>query len=99
MQDDNRDPVSTSPSRKLGIKKLGKRDAAERRHRPRTEGKPEVSHTEWLRNAPPVFLKACELAGVAPSYRQASKWRRDQGAARKHMHEAIRLLEESASHE
>jgi len=96
MQDEteNRESVNQPNTRPLGIKKLGKRDAVERRHKPRSSDKSEVSHTEWLRNAPPVFLKACELAGVAPSYRQVSKWRREQGKARRFMAEAINQLEE-----
>lgn len=39
-----------------------------------------------------VFRKACELAGIAPSRRQASKWRRREGAAWKKVRAAEREL-------
>lgn len=41
---------------------------------------------ETLRD--PVFFRACELAGVAPSRRQASKWCLGYGAAYRRRNEA-----------
>ena len=40
----------------------------------------------------PVFLRACELAKIKPTKRQASKWRNKRGLARQFMNAAIRSL-------
>lgn len=45
----------------------------------------------------PIFRKACELAGVEPTRRQASKWNNGYGAAWNHRSEARRLLMEAES--
>lgn len=91
MAEHTDDAPSKSP-RLFGLKKLAKQDALERR-RERRSGESQT-HEEWLRSKPPIFLRACELAGVSPSYRQASKWRRDEGKARRFMQEAINQLNE-----
>lgn len=79
----------------FGIKKLGKRDAEHRR--PSEDN--HMTHAKFLKGKPAVFLKACELAGVLPTRRQVSKWRRGVGAARAYMPEAIRQLSEEAKGE
>ncbi len=42
----------------------------------------------------PVFRKACELARVEATPRQASKWRNRRGQAYEHRHAAVRFLNE-----
>ncbi len=37
----------------------------------------------------PVYLRACQLAGIAPTKRQASKWRNGNGIATKFKTAAI----------
>jgi len=44
----------------------------------------------------PVFLKACELARILPTKRQASRWRRHEGLARSFMNAAIEQLARAA---
>lgn len=44
----------------------------------------------------PVFLKACELASVPPTKRQASKWRNGKGLARTFKNAALLKLGEEA---
>lgn len=40
----------------------------------------------------PVFRRACELASIPPTKRQASKWRNGKGLARRFMTAAILIL-------
>lgn len=42
--------------------------------------KPEVTNAQFAKNDP-TFAKACELAEVEPTKRQASKFRNKRGAA------------------
>ena len=44
----------------------------------------------------PLFRKACELAGVVPTKRQASKWHNRRGLAYGSRHQAESALKESA---
>ncbi len=46
-----------------------------------------------------VFRKACELAGIQPTKRQASKWRNHRGLARRFTRQAIRELAEQSHQE
>lgn len=57
-----------------------------------------LSSDEWEVT---VFKKACELAGIPPTRRQVSKWRRREGAAWKKFAAANRELgqKEQASRE
>ncbi len=42
----------------------------------------------------PTFRKACELAGIAPTKRQASKWARNVGTARNFRNQALAALKQ-----
>jgi hypothetical protein len=43
-----------------------------------------------------LFRKACELAGIEPTKRQASKWRNDKGLAKRFANAALSELERKA---
>lgn len=43
----------------------------------------------------PIFKKACELAGITPTKRQASKWNNKRGAAWQKRNEALRASTEA----
>jgi hypothetical protein len=40
----------------------------------------------------PVFLKACEIAGIQPTHRQASKWNNGYGRALRFKAQAMMAL-------
>lgn len=44
----------------------------------------------------PVYLRACQLAGIPPTKRQASRWRNRKGKARQFMNAAIQELAREA---
>lgn len=52
-----------------------------------------VSNQEFTRN--PLFVKACEIAQVPATRRQASKWRNRRGRAYTHRNAALAALKES----
>ena len=55
------------------------------------ETKSRLSNNDWkLSQGAGVFRRACSHAGVAPTKRQASKWRRGIGKARLFAKEAGR---------
>jgi hypothetical protein len=44
----------------------------------------------------PVFVRACKLAGLQPTKRQASKWRNGKGKAHGFVNQAIQELSKEA---
>lgn len=74
-----------------GIKKWGKHDKAFR-EQPKRKGTYVVTNSELADNE--LFRIACDLAGVQPTRRQASKWRNRKGKAYYFRNEAVRALQE-----
>ncbi len=52
-----------------------------------------MSHRQYMTD--PLFIKACELAGVPVTKRQASKWRAGRGIALAHKGKAQSALKQA----
>lgn len=81
------------PEHLFGLKKLGKQDEL---HNPKhvnyaIKSTYQVSNDDMAKHNK-LFRRACELANVQPTRRQASRWRNRRGRAYAKRHDAVKTL-------